>query len=166
MAGLKKFISDTAIYGLSSVVARSVSFLLVPLYTSKLPSAGAYGVVSIMFSFCTFLNVLLTFGMETTFFNFARQSDNPISVFSAALRWVGSLSLILVACGFAFDQSIMNWIGYPEHPEYARYFAMIIATDALVAIALSKMRYDQKPWKFAAIRSSNIAVNVGAGGFQ
>lgn len=161
MAGLKKFISDTAIYGLSSVVARSVSFLLVPLYTSKLPSAGAYGVVSIMFSFCTFLNVLLTFGMETTFFNFARQSDNPISVFSAALRWVGSLALILVACGFAFDQSIMNWIGYPEHPEYARYFAMIIATDALVAIALSKMRYDQKPWKFAAIRSSNIAVNVG-----
>ena len=161
MSSLKKFVSDTAIYGLSSVVARSVSFLLVPLYTGKLSSTSAYGVVSIMFSFCTFLNVLLTFGMETTFFNFARQSKNPKSVFSAALRWVGSLSLVLILAGFIFDQAIMNWIGYPNHPEYARYFSLIIATDAMVAIALSKMRYDQKPWKFAAIRAANIGLNVG-----
>jgi len=161
MSSLKKFVSDTAIYGLSSVVARFINYFLVPLYTLKLPSTSSYGVVTVMFSYCTFLNVFLTFGMETTFFNFARQSDNPKSVFSAALRWVGSLAFILVVCCFAFDQSIMNWVGYPQHPEYARYFGLIIATDALVAVALSKMRYDQIPWKFAAIRTSNIAVNIG-----
>jgi O-antigen/teichoic acid export membrane protein len=161
MVGLRKFVSDTAVYGLSSILSRFINYFLVPLYTLKLPSAGAYGVVTVLFSWCTFLNVILTFGMETTFFNFARKKDNPQSVFSAAFRWVAGLSFLFVVLVFAFDQEIMNWVGYSNHPEYARYFAIIIAADALVAIILSKVRYDERPFYFAFIRISNIAVNMG-----
>ena len=68
---LKSLFKDTAIYGLSSIVGRFLNYLLVPLYTAKIAAAsGGYGVISEVYSYVALLMVLLTFGMETTFFRF------------------------------------------------------------------------------------------------
>lgn len=72
MSALRKLAGQTAIYGLSSIVARFLNFLLVPLYTSKFVFEPAeYGVVTALYSWTALLNVVLTFGFETTFFRFA-----------------------------------------------------------------------------------------------
>ena len=72
MAGLKSLAKETAIYGLSSIVGRFLNYLLVPLYTAKISAeSGGYGVITNMYAYTALMLVLLTFGMETTFFRFS-----------------------------------------------------------------------------------------------
>ena len=72
MSVLRKLVGQTAIYGLSSIVARFLNYLLVPLYTSKYVFEPAeYGVVTSLYAWTALLNVVLTFGMETAFFRFS-----------------------------------------------------------------------------------------------
>ena len=94
MSVLRKLAGQTAIYGLSSIVARFINFLLVPLYTSKFVFEPAeYGVVTALYSWTALLNVVLTFGMETAYFRFAvkaplaQQNDNGRTLYSTCLLY-------------------------------------------------------------------------------
>ena len=76
MSALRKLAGQTAIYGLSSIVARFLNFLLTPLYTSKgVFPPEEYGVITAFYAWAAFLLVLLTVGMETTFFRFANRKE-------------------------------------------------------------------------------------------
>ena len=99
MANLKSLAKDTAIYGLSSIVGRFLNYLLVPLYTSSLSAAsGGYGVITNMYAYSALLLVLLTYGMETTFFRFAnKEGEDAGKVYSTILIAVGSTSVLFVA---------------------------------------------------------------------
>ena len=74
MNPLKKLASQTAIYGLSSVVGRLLNYLLVPIYTRYFLPAE-YGVVTELYAYVAFLVVLLTYGMETAFFRFSKKEE-------------------------------------------------------------------------------------------
>ncbi|MCB0780580.1 MAG: polysaccharide biosynthesis protein, partial [Flavobacteriales bacterium] len=75
MSALRNLAGQAAIYGLSSIVARFLNYLLTPLYTSKgvFPPAD-YGVITALYAWTALLNVVLTYGMETAFFRFANKS--------------------------------------------------------------------------------------------
>ena len=90
-ANLKSLAKDTAIYGISSIVGRFLNYLLVPLYTASLSAAsGGYGVITNVYSYTALLLVILTYGMETTFFRFANKTDeNPSTVYATVLLTVG-----------------------------------------------------------------------------
>ena len=76
MANLKSLAKDTAIYGLSSIIGRFLNYLLVPLYTAKISAAsGGYGVITNMYAYTALLLVILTYGMETTFFRFVNKDN-------------------------------------------------------------------------------------------
>ena len=80
MAGLKSLAKETAIYGLSSIVGRFLNYLLVPLYTAKISAeSGGYGVITNMYAYTALMLVLLTFGMETTFFRFSHKEGEDTS---------------------------------------------------------------------------------------
>lgn len=159
---LRKLASQTAVYGLSTMVGRFLNFLLVPLYTARLAGASDYGEVSVVFSYASFLAVIFAFGLETGFFNFARQNDKPALVFSTATLYLFLSGAVLVLVGFLFSDSIMQAAGYPNKPEYARWFAIILAADAITSLGFAWLRFEEKPWAFAAIRLSNIGINIGA----
>ena len=91
MSNLKSLVKDTAIYGLSSIVGRFLNYLLTPLYTIKLASAsGEYGIMTNMYAITALILVILTFGLETTFFRFANKSgENANRVYSSTLITVG-----------------------------------------------------------------------------
>ena len=73
---LKSLAKDTAIYGVSSIFGRFLNYLLVPLYTATLSAAsGGYGVITNLYAWTALLLVILTYGMETTFFRFANKAD-------------------------------------------------------------------------------------------
>ena len=76
---MSSLLGQTAIYGLSSIIGRFLNYLLVPLYTYKIAAAtGGYGVVTNLYGYTALLLVILTFGMETTFFRFANKDGvNP-----------------------------------------------------------------------------------------
>ena len=96
MANLKGLVKDTAIYGMSSIVGRFLNYLLVPLYTHVISAeSGGYGVVTNLYAYSALFLVILTFGMETTFFRFAnKEGENPHAVFSTAIAMVGTLALL------------------------------------------------------------------------
>ena len=162
MSILKKLASQTAVYGLSTMVGRFLNFLLVPLYTAKLALVGDYGVVSVMFAYASFGAVLAALGLETGFFHFARKTDNPARVFATAGHTLIMTGLLAVLTAKLFALPIMDVLGYPEHPEYAFWFAIILAADALSALGFAWLRQQEKPWTFAAVRLTNIGVNIGA----
>ncbi|MGN1245627.1 MAG: lipopolysaccharide biosynthesis protein, partial [Muribaculaceae bacterium] len=104
MPSLKSLAKETAIYGLSSIVGRFLNYLLVPLYTAKLSAeSGGYGVITNMYSYVALLFVILTYGMETTFFRFSNKPDErPERVYSTTLISVGFTSLLFVALVILF----------------------------------------------------------------
>ena len=99
MANLKSLLKDTVIYGLSSIIGRFLNYLLVPLYTAKISAAsGGYGVITNVYAYTALLLVLLTFGMETTFFRFAnKEGQDANKVYGTTLWSVGGVSAIFVA---------------------------------------------------------------------
>ena len=159
MATLAK---DTAIYGVSSIVGRFLNYLLVPLHTNYIvPESGGYGIVTEMYAWAALLFVLLTFGMETTFFRFAnKEGENESMVYSTALRLVGTVGLVFVALVFIFISPISAKLGYTEHPEYVGCFAIIAGLDAFQAILFSRLRQQHRPIKFMTLKMAFIIPNV------
>ncbi|MBQ7539984.1 MAG: lipopolysaccharide biosynthesis protein, partial [Bacteroidaceae bacterium] len=98
MANLASLAKDTAIYGLSSIVGRFLNYMLVPLYTAKISAAsGGYGVITEIYSYVALMLVLLTFGMETTFFRFINKEEreeDALRVYSTTLTMVGFVGLL------------------------------------------------------------------------
>ena len=153
MADLKSLAKDTAIYGLSSIVGRFLNYLLVPLYTAKLvASSGGYGVITEVYSYTALLLVLLTFGMETTFFRFInKESELPQRVYSTALIAVGSICLLFVTLVLLFLGPVAAALDYSAHPEYLGMMAVCVAIDAFQCIPFAYLRYQRRPIKFAAL---------------
>ena len=88
-ANLKSLAKDTAIYGMSSIVGRFLNYLLVPLYTAQLSAAsGGYGVITNLYSWTALLLVMLTYGMETTFFAMPTRAKKTLPPCIAPLLWL------------------------------------------------------------------------------
>jgi len=156
---LKKLASQTAVYGLSSVVGRLLNYLLVPLYTRYFLPAE-YGVVTELYAYVAFLVVLLTYGMETAFFRFSKKEEST-KVYSTTLISLLISSVVFVGLIFLNSSAISEWLGYSNHPEYIQFFALIIGMDAVSSISFAKLREQDKAMRFAFIRVLNIIVNVG-----
>lgn len=162
MAELKSVVKDTAIYGLSSIVGRFLNYLLVPLYTAKLAaSSGGYGVITNIYAYVALIMVILTFGMETTFFRFAnKENEKPLTVYSTTLIMVGSVALVFALLVLVFLSPISAAMGYAEHPEYVGMMAVCVAIDAFQAIPFAWLRYKKRPIKFAALKLLFIVLNI------
>ena len=162
MANLKSLVKDTAIYGLSSIVARFINFLLVPIQTARFAaSGGEYGVITNVYAYVSILIILLTFGMETTFFRFMnREGENPERIYSTTLRMLATTSLLSIVLVLSLIHPIASAIGYADHPEYVAVMYVTVAIDAFMAIPFAYLRYQHKPVKFAMLKIINILLNI------
>lgn len=162
MANLKSLAKDTAIYGLSSIVGRFLNYLLVPLYTHVIASSsGGYGVVTNLYAYTALLLVLLTYGMETTFFRFAnKEGENPDKVYSTILTSVLTTSVLFVGLVVLFIGPVSSALGYAEHPSYVWAMAATVAIDAFQCIPFSYLRFKKRPLKFAALKLLFIGMNI------
>jgi len=162
MAGLKSLLKETAIYGLSSIVGRFLNYLLVPLYTVKISAAsGGYGVITNIYAYTALLMVILTFGMETTFFRFMnKEGEDPAKVYPTTLTAVGTVGLLFVALILIFIKPISTFMGYQDHPSYVWTMAIVVAMDAFQAIPFNYLRYQKKAIKFASLKLLFIILNI------
>ncbi len=161
MSALKTLFKQTFIYGLATVLPRMLSFLLVPLYTTKgvLSSVAEYGKVSIIFSWFVIFNVVLAYGMETAFFRFFNKEEDKDTVVGTS-----AISLILSSIGFfvfayVFRGEISNFTNIKE--EYISLVIWILLLDALVIIPFAWLRAKERPIKYAIIKIVNVVINLG-----
>ena len=159
MASIKRLASQTAVYGIPTILGRFLQYALVIVLT-RIFSPAEYGTISVFFAYASFLMVVLSYGMETTFFRFSEKEENKDSVFST-----GMISLLISSGSFIFlaslfSGSIASWIGYASHPEYVIWFAWILGLDALVAIPFARLRSQNKAGRFATYKMINIFTNI------
>jgi len=159
MTSIKRLASQTAIYGIPSVLGRVIGYLLVPLYTRVFQPAD-YGTVNVFYAYASFLMVILTYGMETAFFRFNEHEKDREKVLSTGMISLLITSVIFLVVVSYFAGDVARWIDYPEHPEYIRWFAWILALDALSSIPFASLRAQNRPARFAWIRMTNTSINV------
>lgn len=169
MSALRNLAGQTAIYGLSSIGARFLNYLLVPLYTSKgVFEPAEYGVITSLYAWTAFLNVVLTFGMETTFFRFASKPNTSLkvpglggeAVFTTASYTLLFSSLVFILLGTSLSGSIAGGIGFPTHNISVSLLVIIIGIDALTTIPMARLRQQGRAWRFAAINILTVVVNI------
>jgi len=158
---LRRLASQTAIYGLSSVVGRFLNYLLVPLLTYSFAPAD-YGVVAEFYAYMGFLAVLLTFGLETGYFRFRARGEWPHQRVYANV-----LGVLLLANGL-FLLAVVLWrdplaalLRHPGHGDYLWWCAAILALDALGAAAFARLRAEERALRFALVKLIEIGANIG-----
>ena len=162
MGKLTTIFKDTAIYGLSSIIGRFLNYLLVPLYTAQFSAAsGAYGIITNIYAYVALAMVLLTFGMETTYFRFTNKTHTDSeTVYGTTLITVGSISLTFAVLVLLLLSPISQLMGYGDHPDYVGVMAVTIAIDAFLCIPFAHLRQQRKALKFAALKLLNIMVSI------
>lgn len=162
MGKLTTIFKDTAIYGLSSIVGRFLNYLLVPLYTATLSAAsGGYGVITNIYAYVALALVLLTFGMETTYFRFTNKTHTDSeTVYGTTLITVGTISLMFAVLVVLLLDPISLLMGYGDHPDYVAVMAITVAIDAFLCIPFAHLRQQRKSIKFAALKLLNIVITI------
>ncbi len=153
----KNLFKQTAIYGLATVLPRMLTFLLNPLYVKMLPK-GEFGEVSIIFAYLVFLNVALSYGMETAFFRFYNTESDKKKVIATATISILCSSLAFLVIGLVFRDTLGHWTNIDS--QYISYMVWILVLDALSVIPFSKLRANKRPMFYAAIKIGNVVLNV------
>jgi O-antigen/teichoic acid export membrane protein len=158
----KKLASETAIYGLSTILARIINFLFVPFYTRML-TTGSYGVVTEFMAYIAVLQVMLVMGLETGCFRFANKKGvDANKVYTNALSAVSALSLAFMAIMVVFSGQISSALGYAGFKNVILYVAGILVLDSITAILFARLRQEHKAFKFALFKTIKILTETGA----
>ncbi len=159
---LKQLAGETAIYGFSSILARILNFLFVPIYTRTLTQMQ-YGVVTEFMAYIAILQVVLVLGLETGCFRYAnKEGEDPRKVYSGALLTVFGLNLAFLACMVAFSGPLSAAMGYVGYKRLIIYVASILFCDSITAILFAKLRQEHKAVKFAILKTVKILTETGA----
>ena len=160
MNPFKKLAGQTAIYGIPSILVRFLNYLLVPLYTYGLLTQQEYGVVNLFYSYTALLMVILTYGMETAFFRFSETEPDRNRVYSTGLISLILSSGLFLGLVSLFPATVAGWIDYPDYPRYVTWFAWIMALDTVAAIPFARLRAQNRPARFALVKSANMLIYV------
>lgn len=161
MNEVKSLAKQTLVYGLGTIVPRFLNYaVLTPFYTRIFTNTSDYGVVTELYAWMVLLLVILTYGMETGFFRFAQKSDNPDRVYSTAMISLLATSLLFVLLVNVFINPVASVMNYKENHDYIRMFAGIVAIDAITAIPFARLRRDNRPGLFSAIKITNVVVSL------
>jgi O-antigen/teichoic acid export membrane protein len=160
MSNLKKLAGQTAIYGLSSILGRSINFLLIIVYTAYLDTE-ALGAFTGIYALIGFLNIIFTYGMETAFFRFSTGKNlDPKTVYRSTQSLLILSTLVLGSGVYLAAPWLAETMDYPGRAYLFRWTALILSFDAILAIPFAKLRLENKALDFAGAKLINILLNV------
>ncbi len=166
MSTLRKFAGQTAIYGISTIVSRFLNFILTPIYVNVYP-AKVYGVFNTLYSYASVVNVLLAFGMETTFFRYLNKYEGrKDKVYSNSFIVVAFLALSFFLFTILFSGSIARYVSnefvasYADYLQFVKFFIYIVVVDALSVVPFAKVRAEGRAARYAVLKFVNILVFV------
>jgi O-antigen/teichoic acid export membrane protein len=154
---LKTFLKDTVIYGLAIVVPKLINVLLVRLHTDVLPNEG-YSENTEFYVVAAFFNVILTYGMETSFFRFFSKNKDKDNVLSTAMITIVASTFIFGILLFLFRIPISETLRI--NSDFYSILIGITLLDTLIVIPFAYLRVTGRPIKFASIKLINILVIV------
>ena len=160
MSSIKKLAGQTMWYGVSSIAAKFINYLLTPFLTYTLAKTSDYGKMSLIYAAMPVLNVIFTYGFETTYFRFASRKEYKNSLYSTS-----AISLIFSTLLFTFllwmvRDPFAGVIGLASVPAIVYIGIFVIAFDALGTIPFAKLRLEERPRKYALVKVGGILINI------
>jgi O-antigen/teichoic acid export membrane protein len=156
----RKLVSDTATYGISSILARVINYFFTLLFASFF-FPEEYGIYVKLSTITAFMLVLLTHGMETAFFRFYNQDAYRQHAYATAGKSVAGIAVVFLVVALLLLQPISGWLHYEQFPHFVAWFAWIIFFDVLTALPFAYLRANGKAIKFAIIKLTNVLLFVG-----
>ena len=167
---LEKLAKQTAIYGISTIVGRFLSYLLTPFYT-RIFGVETYGIITDVYALIPFALVVLTLGMESGYFRFTAKAEAAGGDVAAAKRsifttmWgITTLAAALffaVVVIFAPECSALMGQVYADNTEYVVIVAAIVLFDVAGSIPFCKLRESGQALKYVTFKLANIIMQVG-----
>lgn len=163
---LKKFLGQTAIYGVTTVFSRLLNFILTPIYTKVYPS-GVYGIFTNMYANASIINAVLAFGMESTFFRYLNKfEDKKREVYNNTFLCIAFIAALFLITGLTFNTQIATYFAanaseVADYKLYVNFFVWILFVDAICVIPFAKIRADEKPIRYSIAKFLNIGLFVG-----
>jgi O-antigen/teichoic acid export membrane protein len=166
MSAIKRFLGQTAIYGLTTVISRLFNFILTPIFTEVFKPA-VYAIFTKMYASASLMNAVLAFGMESTFFRYLnKHEDKKQEVYNNAFFCIAFLSLLFLATGLVFTERIAGHFAdnsreLADYIKYVRYVVWVVFIDALCVIPFAKLRAEDRPTRYSVIKFLNIGTFIG-----
>lgn len=166
MSALKKFLGQTAVYGISTVFSRLFNFILTPLFTKAYPTA-TFGIFTKMYAYASMINAILAFGMESTYFRYLNKyEDKKQAVYNNSFLCIAFIASLFLVTGLTFVNPIAGYLTndqaqLSDYTRYVQYFIGILFLDAICVIPFAKLRADDRAYKYSVVKFLNIGVFVG-----
>jgi len=156
----KRLAGDTLIYGLGTIVPRLLNYVVLTPFYTNIFTKQQYGIVSELYSYVVFLLVILTYGLETGYFRFAKTEKDPRQVFSTIIASLLTTTLLFLGLVSLFLPDIATLLKYEDQPFYVMLFSVVVSLDAFSAIPFAKLRFQGKSKKFGYLKIFNVLVNL------
>ena len=167
---LEKLAKQTAIYGISTILGRMLSYLLTPFYT-RIFGVESYGIITDVYALIPFALVVLTMGMESSYFRFAAKAEAEGGDIEKSKRklfattWgITSLAAVLffvVVVLFRNEVSALMGEAYVANPLYVVTVAAIVMADVAMCLPFSRLREQGRALTFVSLKLLNILLQVG-----
>ncbi len=167
---LEKLAKQTAIYGISTILGRMLSYLLTPFYT-RIFGVESYGIITDVYALIPFALVVLTMGMESSYFRFAAkaeadggdvaQSKRKLFATTWGVTSLASLLFFAVVAIFRNEASALMGADYVQNPLYVVTVAAIVMMDVMACIPFARLREQGKAMTFVLLKLFNIILQVG-----
>ncbi|HUR11993.1 MAG TPA: hypothetical protein VM012_11515, partial [Flavitalea sp.] len=158
MSGIKKLAGQTLWYGVPRIFSRFLNFAI-SLLAFRLYAPQESYAYSQVYALIPFLNILFTYGIETSFFRFAQTHDRT-RLYNTLNVSVLVTTIFLTVLMFIFENPLIRFIEMEKHPEYVTWMIWIIFFDALYTLPLAKLRLEEKPRQYAFINLFGIVLNI------
>jgi O-antigen/teichoic acid export membrane protein len=161
-AQLKKLTTDSAVYGVSNILGRFITFLLVPFYSHTLPQAE-YGIVAVVYSLIALLNAAFTFGLEPAYMRHVADADTATRnrIFSTTSWFIAAASVVLVGAILLFETQVQALLEIRDTWDAIIPLSLgMIALDAVNVIPFAALRMENRARLFAAVKITSIVINV------
>ena len=148
-------------YGLSSIAARFINNLLTPYltYADNITTAD-YGIQALVYSAIPLLNIIFTYGFETTYFRFSSKEENKTTIYSTSFLSLFFSTMLFTSLLWLSRDMFGKIIGMGNYPEIIKLAILIIAVDALSRIPLARLRQEGRPKKYAFVMIAGICFNI------
>lgn len=158
MSGIKKLAGHTLWYGVPKIFSRFLNYGLT-LLGFRLFDAATTSDLTQVYAVIPFLNVIFTYGLETSYFRFAQDRDRKVLYNTLSISIIAT-TVLLTLLLFLFKQPLTNFLELRNHPEYVTWMIWIIFFDTLIVIPLSRLRLEERPARYALVNMGSIFINI------
>jgi O-antigen/teichoic acid export membrane protein len=149
---LRRFLRDSAIYGLAGILVRSVSLLLVPIYT-RILSPTDYGIVDLITLFTAFVGVTVALEIGQSLARYLPDADSneERSAYASAALWftlAGYAAFTVLAVVFASPLAELL-LDSAERRDLVLVALPLVVGSGVFYLLQSQLRFELRPAQYA-----------------